>query len=54
MPLAHESLQELAGNRVRISGFEEWTLGADGLIAESQGRFDQAEYEHQLAHGAEP
>ena len=29
------------GNRVRISGFEEWTIGADGLIAESQGHFDR-------------
>jgi hypothetical protein len=28
---------------------EEWTLGADGLIAESQGHFDQAEYSRQLA-----
>jgi|HubBroStandDraft_6_1064221.scaffolds.fasta_scaffold320356_2 hypothetical protein len=25
------------GNRVRISGFEVWTLGEDGLIAESRG-----------------
>lgn len=36
------------GNRVRISGFEEWTIGQDGLIAESKGHFDQAEYERQL------
>lgn len=40
------------GNRVRISGFEEWTLGADGLVAESQGHYDQAEYDRQIAHGA--
>jgi SnoaL-like domain len=39
------------GNRVRLSGFEEWTLGADGLIAASLGHFDEAEYERQLAHG---
>lgn len=39
------------GNRVRISGFEEWTIGEDGFIAESQGHFDEAEYERQLAHG---
>jgi hypothetical protein len=32
------------GNRVRISGFEEWTNGDDGLVAESQG-YDQAEYD---------
>lgn len=36
------------GNRVRISGFEEWTIGQDGRIAESKGHFDQAEYERQL------
>ena len=38
------------GNRVRISGFEEWMIGDDGLIAESQGHYDQAEYDRQLAH----
>ena len=39
------------GNRVRFSGFEEWTIGDGGLIAESKGHFDQAEYERQLQHG---
>jgi predicted ester cyclase len=38
------------GRSVRISGFEEWTIGDDGLIAESQGHYDQAEYERQLQH----
>jgi hypothetical protein len=41
------------GNAVRISGFEEWTLGDDGLIAESQGHYDQAEYDRQLQHGVD-
>jgi len=36
------------GKRVRISGYEEWRIGADGLIAESQGHFDSADYERQL------
>jgi len=36
------------GNPVRISGFEEWTIGADGLIAESKGHFDEADYQRQL------
>jgi SnoaL-like domain len=36
------------GRSVRISGFEEWTLAADGLIALSRGHFDQAEYHRQL------
>jgi predicted ester cyclase len=39
------------GKRVRISGFEEWTLGDDGLVAESLGHFDQAEYDRQIEHG---
>ena len=36
------------GRPVRISGHEEWTIGADGLIASSLGRFDAAEYQRQL------
>jgi hypothetical protein len=36
------------GHGVRISGFEEWRLGADGLIAESLGHFDAVEYRRQL------
>ncbi len=36
------------GNAVRISGREEWALGAEGLIASSIGRYDQAEYDRQL------
>jgi len=39
------------GNRVRISGFEEWRIGADGLIAESKGHFDSDEYDRQLEEG---
>jgi len=41
------------GKRVRISGFEEWRIGADGLIAESRGQFDAAEYTRQLQSGAD-
>ena len=36
------------GKAVRISGYEEWTIGPDGLIAESKGNFDEAEYRRQL------
>jgi uncharacterized protein (TIGR02246 family) len=36
------------GNRVRISGFERWRMGADGLISASQGQFDSADYQRQL------
>jgi predicted ester cyclase len=41
------------GHRVRISGFEVWEIGADGLIAESQGSFDETSYQRQLQHGFE-
>jgi predicted ester cyclase len=41
------------GQRVHISGFEVWRIGADGLIAESLGHFDSAAYQHQLEHGAD-
>jgi uncharacterized protein (TIGR02246 family) len=37
-----------SGNAVRISGYEEWTLGEDGLIAVSKGHFDEGEYKRQL------
>ena len=37
-----------AGKRVRISGYELWKIDKDGLIAESKGHFDAAEYERQL------
>lgn len=36
------------GRAVRISGFEVWQIGADGLIANSQGHFDSVDYRRQL------
>ena len=39
------------GKRVRISGYELWKIDNDGLIAESKGHFDSAEYERQLRDG---
>jgi uncharacterized protein (TIGR02246 family) len=36
------------GRKVHISGFEEWSLGSDGLIARSLGHLDAAEYQRQL------
>jgi uncharacterized protein (TIGR02246 family) len=41
------------GKRVRISGYEEWRLETGGLVAESKGHFDAAEYERQLQHGVD-
>jgi hypothetical protein len=40
------------GRAVHISGQERWHFGDDGLIAASQGRFDEAEYRRQLLEGA--
>jgi predicted ester cyclase len=37
------------GNRVRISGYELWKIDKDGLIVESKGHFDAADYERQLS-----
>jgi len=36
------------GNHIRISGYELWKIDSAGLIAESSGHFDAAEYERQL------
>jgi predicted ester cyclase len=41
------------GKRVRISGYELWKIDNDGLVAESKGHFDSAEYERQLKHGVD-
>jgi hypothetical protein len=42
------------GQPVRISGFEMWSIGEDGLIAQSQGHYDSAAYRRQLEHGVQP
>jgi hypothetical protein len=39
------------GNKVRISGYEEWKFSADGLIEDSLGHFDGVEYQPQLMQG---
>jgi steroid delta-isomerase-like uncharacterized protein len=41
------------GRSVRISGFEVWTLDAAGLILESKGQYDEAEYRRQVSNGGE-
>jgi hypothetical protein len=33
---------------VNLKGHEEWTLDGDGLILESLGHLDEAEYQRQL------
>ena len=39
------------GKAVRISGYEEWTMGAENLIAPSKGHFDEGDYQRQLNGG---
>lgn len=42
------------GRKVRISGREEWTIGADGLISASLGHYDQADWDRQLGIAGPP
>ncbi|MBT8443059.1 MAG: nuclear transport factor 2 family protein [Gammaproteobacteria bacterium] len=39
------------GNAVDLRGFEQWTLDKDGLVLESRGNLDDAEYQRQLNAG---
>ena len=39
------------GKRIRITGYELWQLDEDGLISDSKGHFDAAEFERQVLHG---
>jgi steroid delta-isomerase-like uncharacterized protein len=41
------------GKRLRISGCELWKIDEDGLIGDSKGHFNTAEYERQLKLGAD-
>jgi predicted ester cyclase len=41
------------GKRVRIHGFEIWRIGDDGLVSESLGNYDAAEYQRQVEHGVD-
>jgi len=41
------------GRPVDLSGYEEWTLDADGLILESKGHYDEAEYQRQMTGDGE-
>ena len=40
------------GRPVRISGYEQWRFGSDGLIAESRGHYDAADWDRQVTAGA--
>lgn len=41
------------GHTVNIRGFEIWQIGADGLIACSEGHFDNKEFQRQLKHDSQ-
>ena len=42
------------GKAVRIQGYEEWSFDAQGLIAQSLGHYDEAEYQRQMTAGTPP
>ncbi len=42
------------GKAVRMTGHEEWTFAPNGLLAQSLGHYDDAEYQRQLREGAPP
>ena len=42
------------GRAVHLSGYERWTIGANGLIAKSEGHFDNDEYERQVKGSSPP
>jgi uncharacterized protein (TIGR02246 family) len=42
------------GKGVRLSGYERWTMGANGLLAKSDGHFDNDEYQRQLKGSSSP
>lgn len=39
------------GNAVDLRGYEQWTFDDDGLIVESLGHYDEADYQRQLNAG---
>lgn len=39
------------GRAVNLRGYERWTIAANGLIAKSDGHFDNDEYQRQLKGG---
>lgn len=41
------------GNKIKLSGYELWQLGEEGLIHESQGHFSAEEYNRQLETGTD-
>lgn len=42
-----EGTHSVTGRKVRFGGHEQWMMGADGLIAESIGSFDEEDFRRQ-------
>jgi hypothetical protein len=38
-----------SGNHVQISGYEDWKIGSDGLIADSKGHYDAQDWDRQVS-----
>lgn len=38
------------GSKVQISGYEDWKIGPDGLIADSKGHYDAQDWDRQVKH----
>ncbi|MEO8195618.1 MAG: nuclear transport factor 2 family protein [Thermoanaerobaculia bacterium] len=47
----HNAGPEGTGKAIKISGYEEWTLAPDNLIATAKRYYDEPEYQQQLAVG---
>jgi uncharacterized protein (TIGR02246 family) len=46
-----EGTHSETGNKVRVSGWEEWDLDSDLKVKSSRGWFDSQEYDRQVAEG---
>ena len=44
-----EGTYSATGKRIRISGYEEWFIGVDGLVSRSLGHFDAEDYARQIS-----
>ena len=53
-PAGRTPALEAPAGRFGSRGGQEWSWGAQGLIAESEGHYDEAEYARQLQFGAPP
>ena len=48
LPWTFSGTSSTNGNRVTVSGWEYWQLNDRGLVVESRGHFDEADYQKQM------